>query len=89
MDINTLSAFAGIIAVFCGGFNFIVIKPLKSSIESLQKSIDKLAAGLEDIKERHNNLKVQVTELEARCKSNQHRIDRLEELTDRRNDNAI
>ena len=68
MDLATLSAITVIIGFICTAFNYIVIAPLRASIETLRISIDKLSAGLEDIREKQHAIKVQIAEIEARGK---------------------
>ena len=65
MDLATLSAITVIIGFICTAFNYIVIAPLRASIETLRISIDKLSAGLEDIREKQHAIKVQIAEIEA------------------------
>lgn len=83
MDLATLSAITVIIGFICTAFNYIVIAPLRASIETLRISIDKLSAGLEDIREKQHAIKVQIAEIEAQGKSNSHRIDEMAEVINR------
>ena len=82
MVLHEVGELAAILTVACTVFNFIVIKPLRGEIDSLQKSIERLANAVDDIRDKHNELHLRVVAVESRSKSNQHRIDRLEAITD-------
>lgn len=64
----------------CGGiFQFAVIRPLENAIASLNKSIDRLDKTLVSYETRLRLVEQQVVEINQRVRSNQHRIDALEE----------
>lgn len=56
MVLHEVGELAAILTVACTGFNFIVIKPLRGAIDSLQKSIERLANAVDDIRDKHNTI---------------------------------
>ena len=68
---------------FVGGvFSWIILRPLNSAIENLNKAVKELRMELLTAEGRRHELELKVAEVEQRAKSNTHRINRLEGVTD-------
>lgn len=83
MDIQTLSTVVSLLAMVV---MYLITKPLQSQLESLQKSIDKLAEALSDNQHNVNDLRERVAAVENSAKSAHNRID---ELTVRQNNDDV
>jgi predicted nucleic acid-binding Zn-ribbon protein len=68
---------------FVGGvFSWVILRPLNSAIENLNKAVKELRMELLTAENRRHELELKVAEVEQRSKSNTHRLNRLEGVTD-------
>lgn len=73
------AASATVVMSFIAGVVFkIAISPLITVMKSLQTSVDKLSEDLKEERDRRVDVEKKMVELEARGKSNTHRINKLE-----------
>ncbi|MBQ7454380.1 MAG: hypothetical protein IJS69_04950 [Selenomonadaceae bacterium] len=76
ISMELITAFCAILSL-CGViFKYAVIRPLETSIDALKLEIVELRRD----RERLHLLEVQLAEINQRVRSNQHRIDKLEEV---------
>lgn len=76
ISLELIVAFCTVLSL-CGViFKYAVIMPLENSINALKQEI----AELRRDRERLHLLEVQLAEINQRVRSNQHRIDKLEEV---------
>lgn len=77
ISMELITAFCAILSL-CGViFKYAVIRPLETSIDALKLEIVELRRD----RERLHLLEVQLAEINQRVRSNQHRIDKLEEVS--------
>ena len=82
MDVNILASWTVVLGFVGGVFSWIILRPLNSAIENLNKAVKELRMELLTAEGRRHELELKVAEVEQRAKSNTHRINRLEGVTD-------
>lgn len=81
IDMAFASAMVGILTFICGGFNYIVIKPLKKAIDDLSIVINELK---KESKERTNT----IHQVNTRLTLVEDIVDRLERKIDKLESNS-
>ena len=76
--LKDIAPLTGLMVVVWGVFQYVILKPLNMAIESLREAIKELRCEIRDAEERRHEMEVKLTEVDARSKSAQHRIDNLE-----------
>ncbi len=66
-----------------------VIAPLSEQIKSLIASINRLNDSIEQERAARHELEVRIAEVDARARSNTHRIDKLEDAMHEEHDEVI
>ena len=64
---------------FCAFFNYVVIRPLRLSIDDLRSMIAEVKRDTEEGRKDRHRLEVQLARIEDSAKSAHHRIDSLEQ----------
>lgn len=82
MDANILASWTIVLGFVGGVFSWIILRPLNSAIENLNKAVKELRMELLTAENRRHELELKVAEIEQRSKSNTHRLNRLEGVTD-------
>ena len=79
MDIQEVSAFAGVVTVVVGGFNWLT----SQRINTFKSDVGKWRADdKQEIKDWINGSFMRAKEVHARMDASDHRIDRIEERVD-------
>ena len=76
--LKDIAPLTGLMVVIWGVFQYVILKPLNSAIESLRDAIKELRSEIKEAEERRHEMEVKLTEIDARAKSAQHRLDNLE-----------
>jgi predicted nucleic acid-binding Zn-ribbon protein len=82
MDANILASWTIVLGFVGGVFSWVILRPLNSAIENLNKAVKELRMELLTAENRRHELELKVAEVEQRSKSNTHRLNRLEGVTD-------
>jgi predicted nucleic acid-binding Zn-ribbon protein len=82
MDVNILASWTIVLGFAGGVFSWIILRPLNSAIENLNKAVKELRMELLTAENRRHELELKVAEVEQRSKSNTHRLNRLEGVSD-------
>lgn len=67
-----------VLGVVWGVFQYVILRPLNSAIDSLKEAIKELRQEIKAGEEHRHEMEVKITEIDARAKSAQHRLDNLE-----------
>lgn len=78
MDVNILASWTIVLGFAGGVFSWVILRPLNSAVENLNKAIKELREELSTAERRRHELELKVAEVEQRAKSNTHRLDKLE-----------
>lgn len=78
MDINSLASTTVVLGFAGGVFSFVVLRPLSMAIDNLNKAVGELRKELLTVENRRHELEKKMVEIDARARSNQHRIDHIE-----------
>ena len=76
--LKDIAPITGVLVVVWGVFQYVILRPLNSAIESLREAIKELRSEIKEAEERRHEMEVKLTEIDARAKSAQHRLDNLE-----------
>ena len=76
--LKEIAPYTGILIVIWYVFRYSILRPLNASIESLSEAIKELRKEIKDNEERRHEMEIKLTEIEARAKSAQHRLDNIE-----------
>lgn len=76
--IKEIAPYTGVLIVIWCVFQYVILKPLNSAIESLRDAIKELRAEIKEAEERRHELEIRITDIDARARSAHHRIDSLE-----------
>ena len=76
--IKEIALYTGVLIVIWCDFQYVILTPLNSAIESLRDAIKELRSEIKEAEERRHEMEVKITEIDARAKSAQHRLDNLE-----------
>ena len=76
--LKDIAPLTGLMVVIWVVFQYVILKPLNSAIESLRDAIKELRSEIKEAEERRHEMEVKLTEIDARAKSAQHRLDNLE-----------
>ena len=76
--IQTAASATVVMSFIAGAISKIAISPLITVMKSLQTSVDKLSEDLKEERERRVDVEKRLIEVEARGKSNTHRLNKLE-----------
>lgn len=82
MDANILASWTIVLGFVGGVFSWVILRPLNSAIENLNKAVKELRMELLTAENRRHELELKVAEVEQRSKSNTHRLNRLEGVSD-------
>ena len=82
MDANILASWTIVLGFVGGVFSWVILRPLNSAIENLNKAVKELRMELLTAEGRRHELELKVAEVEQRSKSNTHRLNRLEGVAD-------
>lgn len=82
MDANILASWTIVLGFVGGVFSWVILRPLNSAIENLNKAVKELRMELLTAENRRHELELKVAEVEQRSKSNTHRLNRLEGVAD-------
>ena len=77
MDINSVASTTVVLGFLCGGFSYVVLRPLNRAIEALNKAVGELRMELLTAENRRHELEKSVVEVDQRARSAHHRIDEL------------
>lgn len=83
ISIENISVYIGIIMFACYAVNYIVIKPLRTSIQALQTAIDRLDNRLSVLDSKIDDDRERIATVEQSAKQAHRRIDRLDKVMDR------
>lgn len=75
MDISTLQS---VISILVLGITWLIVQPLRTSIDGLQKSIDELKTEIHDHYREFKKISDRVTKGEVVIKNNTEKIEKLE-----------
>ncbi len=78
MDVNILASWTVVLGFVGGVFSWVVLRPLNTAIENLNKAVGELRMEILTVEGRWHDLELKVAEIEQRAKSNTHRLNRLE-----------
>lgn len=82
ISIENISVYIGIIMFACYAVNYIVIKPLRTSIQALQAAIDRLDNRLSVLDSKIDDDRERIAIVEQSAKQAHKRIDRLDKVVD-------
>ncbi len=82
ISIENISVYIGIIMFACYAVNYIVIKPLRTSIQALQTAIDRLDNRLSVLDSKIDDDRERIATVEQSAKQAHRRIDRLDKVMD-------
>ena len=82
ISIENISGYIGIIMFACYAINYIVIKPLRTSIQALQAAIDRLDNRLSVLDSKIDADRERIAIVEQSAKQAHKRIDRLDKVVD-------
>lgn len=82
ISIENISVYIGIIMFACYAINYIVIKPLRTSIQALQTAIDRLDNRLSVLDSKIDDDRERIATVEQSAKQAHRRIDRLDKVMD-------
>lgn len=82
MDINSLASTTVVLGFAGGVFSYVVLRPLNTAIDSLNKAVSDLRMELMTAERRRHDLELKIAEVDQRARSAHHRIDRLEGVKD-------
>ena len=82
ISIENISVYIGIIMFACYAINYIVIKPLRTSIQALQSAIDRLDNRLSVLDSKIDDDRERIAIVEQSAKQAHKRIDRLDKVVD-------
>lgn len=82
ISIENISVYIGIIMFACYAVNYIVIKPLRTSIQALQAAIDRLDNRLSVLDSKIDDDHERIAIVEQSTKQAHKRIDRLDKVVD-------
>lgn len=76
--IKDIAPFTGVLVIVWYVFQYVILKPLNSAIESLRDAIKELRNEIRESEERRHAIEVKLADVDARSRSAHHRIDSLE-----------
>jgi hypothetical protein len=76
--IKEIAPYTGVLIVIWYVFRYSILRPLNTSIELLSEAIKELRKEIKENEERRHDMEIKITEIDARAKSAQHRLDNLE-----------
>lgn len=82
ISIENISVYIGIIMFACYAVNYIVIKPLRTSIQALQAAIDRLDNRLSVLDSKIDDDRERIAVVEQSARQAHKRIDRLDKVVD-------
>ena len=82
ISIENISVYIGIIMFACYAINYIVIKPLRTSIQALQAAIDRLDNRLSVLDSKIEDDRERIAVVEQSARQAHKRIDRLDKVVD-------
>lgn len=82
ISMENISVYIGIIMFACYAVNYIVIKPLRTSIQALQAAIDRLDNRLSVLDSKIDDDRERIAIVEQSTKQAHKRIDRLDKVVD-------
>ena len=82
ISIENISVYIGIIMFACYAINYIVINPLRTSIQALQSAIDRLDNRLSVLDSKIDDDRERIAIVEQSAKQAHKRIDRLDKVVD-------
>ena len=82
ISIENISVYIGIIMFACYAINYIVIKPLRTSIQALQAAIDRLDNRLSVLDSKVEDDRERIAVVEQSARQAHKRIDRLDKVVD-------
>jgi len=74
MEIGNLNTIVSLVVL---GVTYLIVKPLQTSIDGLQSTMEKLADAVENLRKDSTATQIHVAEVEQNVKSAQKRIDNL------------
>lgn len=80
--IQTAASATVIMGFIAGVLSKVAISPLVTVIKGLQATVEKLSDDLKEEKESRIGLQLKIIEIEQRGKSNTHRLNKLEGISD-------
>lgn len=74
--------FGTLVSLIVLGVTYMIIQPLKQSIATLTRSVDRLADAADDTKRQVNDMRERIAKLEASSSSAHKRLDELGKRVD-------
>ena len=74
MEFGNLNTIVSLVVLFV---TYLIVKPLQTSIDGLQSTMEKLAIAVDKLREDSTDTQIHVAEVEQNVKSAQKRIDNL------------
>ena len=79
LDLNTAVQTTVILTGICGLFNFVILRPLRQTIEDLRSMIADVKKRADDDRKERHMIEIKLARVEDSAKSAHHRIDTLEQ----------
>lgn len=78
MDIDSMASLTVVLGCMGGAFSYLVLRPLNIAIDNLNNAVGELRRELLAVETRRHELEKKMVEIDARAKSNQHRLNQME-----------